>query len=289
MFGEKMVMVNSVSMAAERRALQVMSGEGESPRRSQSPTNTTVPQGRNERVARSSSESSDEGQRFQRIERKKQKGKERAIDSGASSASGGDTESERTHSDDLPSGGRSLGSADTNAGNDALEDQADSQEMEADPDYIPTKTNNDVENAAAEDVGAEPGEMEATTTTTEPMSALLAFSTLDLQDLTPRDDGYFYDRENVRYVRTTGNEGNYVYERTFSILESTVSPTFSEPLSSPIARSMVDRALEYASPPPLNVASDPSVHDEVEAVGRGEPEDLTFSSEVVVETPDATM
>jgi len=173
--------------------------------------------------------------------------------------------------------------------------------VEEDPHYILAQNDNDAENIEVEDVGAkggeiegtlattnvgaEGGEIEGTRITTKTMSALLFFSTQNSTKFFPSEDGYFYDRENIRYVQTE-NEPLYTYHWNVSILlDTTTSPTFSKKVSSPITSAMVDRAMEYTSPPLLTPIGEPSLNEEMETGGEGEAEDLIR----VLETLDATM
>ena len=93
------------------------------------------------------------------------------------------------------------------------------------------------------------GENEVDPPSTETLSALSAFSMLASMSFTADEDGYFYDRDQIRYTRT-GEEGQFVYNRVTSILkESNLSPTLSEGVSTPINGIMVDRALQHGFPP----------------------------------------
>ena len=100
-------------MAVEHRSSPMLHVEGSSPQDDLVEIGMSVPCDRLQRIVHSESDSENEEVRFHIAQRKRQKRKHTAIDSRASSSSNTDSDPARRNSDDLPSGGQTLGSADT--------------------------------------------------------------------------------------------------------------------------------------------------------------------------------
>ena len=286
MYGDKMMMVNNVSVAAERRSSPVPITTQESPNGSPLQAGTSVLPSELQNAVRSSIESSDEEDRFQVRDRRNVKGRNVVFDSEASSSSNSGSNLERTHSDDIGSGGHDLGSSDIDAFSDAHEEQMDQMEMEEDPDYVPKNNVNDVENVDLEDVEANVEGIGGTHVGPEPMSALSAFSILESMSLTADADGYFYNNEGLRYKQTDAPD-RYKFYLVPSILEgSSVSPTLSEGVPTVGADLSMPSTVQGDTLPSAVLAiGRTSSHEEVEIGEVGEAIDIAPSCEQVLETP----
>ena len=131
------------------------------------------------------------------------------------------------------------------------------------------------ENKESLDARTTIGEVEGTSAPTPSMLIESPYGFLMSISLVANEDGYFYDREYVRYVRT--GKGHYIYKWMNSILESvpTPSPTLSEGVSTLVASAMVEKALQYTSPLPLSAIGGSNVNEEQEAVCGEVTEDIT--------------
>jgi len=123
----------------------------------------------------------------------------------------------------------------------------------------------------------------------ESISALSTFTMLESMSLTEDANGFFYNREHVRY-KQTNEEGRYTYEPITSILKANVlSPAISEGMSTPIANSTLQKVVESSSLPSWSPVTDPSVIEDIDIVVEKETEKQTQSPVRVVETTKSEM
>jgi len=96
--------------------------------------------------------------------------------------------------------------------------------------------------------------------------ALSTFTLLKSMSLNQKRKNYLYVRENVQYC-WTHKEGQYKYYLVTSILKGCIISLFLyKGMSLPIAKTMVDRALEYTFLPPLSLIVGPSLHKDTNAI-----------------------
>jgi len=101
-----------------------------------------------------------------------------------------------------------------------------------------------VENVKEEGVEVDIRVIETGRTSMQPMST---FSMLESMSLTQSEDGFFYDREHVQYQRT-GEKGMYKYYLVTRILQPTsLSPTTSPKVETPITNMIEKSTLDSGS------------------------------------------